>query len=74
MQLRKLNHLLALADQGSFGRAAQAVHLSQPALSRSIESLEEDLGDQQTELAISENDAIAAGREWNLLENLKRRR
>ena len=44
MQLRKLSHLLALADQGSFGRAAEAVHLSQPAFSRSIESLEEDLG------------------------------
>lgn len=43
MQLRQLNHLIALADHGSFGRAAEAVHLSQPALSRSIESLEESL-------------------------------
>lgn len=43
MQLRQLQHLLALAEQGSFGRAAQAVHLSQPALSRSIDNLEEGL-------------------------------
>ena len=43
MQLRQLQHLVALADQGSFGRAAQASHLSQPALSRSIENLEEGL-------------------------------
>lgn len=43
MQLRQLQHLVALADQGSFGRAAQAVHLSQPAFSRSIDSLEEGL-------------------------------
>ncbi len=43
MQLRQLQHLVALADQGSFGRAAQASHLSQPALSRSIDNLEEDL-------------------------------
>ena len=43
MQLRQLQHLVALAEQGSFGRAAQAVHLSQPALSRSIDSLEESL-------------------------------
>ncbi|HEX7865799.1 MAG TPA: LysR family transcriptional regulator [Variovorax sp.] len=43
MQLRQLQHLVALADQGSFGRAAQAVHLSQPAFSRSIENLEEGL-------------------------------
>jgi len=43
MQLRQLQHLVALADQGSFGRAAQACHLSQPALSRSIDNLEEGL-------------------------------
>lgn len=43
MQLRQLQHLVALADQGSFGRAAQAVYLSQPALSRSIDNLEEGL-------------------------------
>ena len=43
MQLRQLQHLVALAEQGSFGRAAQASHLSQPALSRSIDSLEDAL-------------------------------
>jgi DNA-binding transcriptional LysR family regulator len=43
MQLRQLQHLVALAEQGSFGRAAQAVHLSQPALSRSIDTLEDNL-------------------------------
>jgi DNA-binding transcriptional LysR family regulator len=43
MQLRQLQHLVALAEQGSFGRAAQAVHLSQPALSRSIDTLEDRL-------------------------------
>ena len=43
MQLRQLQHLVALAEQGSFGRAAQAVHLSQPALSRSIDTLEDSL-------------------------------
>jgi len=34
---------VALAEQGSFGRAAEAVNLSQPAFSRSIDKLEEDL-------------------------------
>ena len=43
MQLRQLQHLVALAEQGSFGLAAQAVHLSQPALSRSIDTLEDSL-------------------------------
>ena len=61
MQLRKLNHLLALADQGSFGRAAQAVHLSQPALSRSIESLEEDLGATLVNRAYGQVRLTAAG-------------
>lgn len=43
MRLRQLEHLVALAEQGSFGRAAQASHLSQPAFSRSIDSLEDAL-------------------------------
>lgn len=30
---RRLTHLVALAEEGSFARAAERVHLSQPALS-----------------------------------------
>ncbi len=44
LDLRLLSHALALATHGSFARAARAVHLSQPALSRSIQSLEGQLG------------------------------
>ena len=44
MTLVQLRHLLALADSGSFSRAAEAVHLTQPALSRSIQTLEDELG------------------------------
>jgi DNA-binding transcriptional LysR family regulator len=43
MTLVQLRHLIALADQASFSRAAQAVNLSQPALSRSIRALEDEL-------------------------------
>ena len=43
MTLVQLRHLIALADQASFSRAAQAVHLSQPAFSRSIRALEVEL-------------------------------
>jgi len=42
--LRQLRHFVALADYGHFARAAEAVHLSQPALSRSIQALESGLG------------------------------
>jgi len=44
MTLVQLRHLIALAQSGSFSRAAQAVHLTQPALSRSIQALEVELG------------------------------
>ena len=44
MNLRHLEHWLALADTGSFSRAAEKLHITQSALSRSIQSLEEELG------------------------------
>lgn len=42
--LRKLAHLLAVAEAQSLRKACDAVHLSQSALFRSIQSLEDDLG------------------------------
>lgn len=42
--LRQLRHFVALAEHAHFARAAEAVHLSQPALSRSIQALEQQLG------------------------------
>jgi len=44
MNIKHLEHLLALADTGSFSRAADRLFITQSALSRSIQSLEEDLG------------------------------
>ncbi len=44
MTLVQLKHLLALAEKGSFSKSAQAVFLTQPALSRSIRALEDELG------------------------------
>jgi DNA-binding transcriptional LysR family regulator len=43
MNLNHLRHLLALAEHQSFRKAADALCLTQPALSRSIQSLEESL-------------------------------
>ena len=39
-----MRHVLALTEHGSFARAAVALHLSQPALSRSMQSLEQQVG------------------------------
>ncbi|WP_341501312.1 LysR family transcriptional regulator [Gallaecimonas sp. GXIMD4217] len=40
MKIRQLSHLKVLAEIGHFGRAAQALNITQPALSRSIQALE----------------------------------
>lgn len=44
IELRHLRHLSALAEHGNFSRAAEAVHITQPALSRSIQALEAVVG------------------------------
>ena len=41
---RNLQHLLVLIKYAHFGRAAKALKISQPALTKSIQGLESDLG------------------------------
>ena len=46
MTFNELRYLVAIAQEKSFGRAAQRCFVSQPALSVAIQKLEEELGTQ----------------------------
>lgn len=43
MELRQLAHFMAVLERGSLGRAAEALNISEPGLSKSIRKLEDDL-------------------------------
>src|SRR5262245_56751074 len=44
MDLQRLRAFVGIAEAGGFGRAATRLHLSQPALSRQLRGLEDELG------------------------------
>jgi len=44
VNIKHLEHLIGLADTGSFSRAAEKLFITQSALSRSIQNLEDELG------------------------------
>ena len=61
--LRQLRYFAALAEERNFGRAADRVHVSQPALSMQIRELEDSLGLLLVERGPREARLTAAGRE-----------
>ena len=48
LEIRQLRYLVALAEERSMTRAAQRLHMSQPALSQAIRTLEPGFGTQVT--------------------------
>lgn len=70
MNLRHLEHWLVLADTGSFSRAAEKLHITQSALSRSIRALEDDLGGPLVDRVGKKNELTPMGR--SVLERARR--
>jgi DNA-binding transcriptional LysR family regulator len=61
VDLKRLRHLMALADERHFSRAASTVNLSQSAFSRSIQALEDEVGMALVDRESSDVDLTPAG-------------
>jgi DNA-binding transcriptional LysR family regulator len=61
MTLRQLEYLVAVIDEGSFGRAGQRLYVSQPTLSQQVRALEAEIGGPLVERLPRGVRATAAG-------------
>ena len=68
--LRPARYLIAVADHGSFTRAAAELHVSQPAMSQQVKQLEESLGVQLLDRNGAKLKPTDAGRIY--IEHLRR--
>lgn len=64
MELRHLRYFIAVAEEENVSRAAVKLHVSQPALSRQVRDLEDELGFPLLERSAKSVRLTAAGREF----------
>ena len=64
MNLRQLEYFVAIADAGSFTRAAEALTVAQPSLSQQVKALEQELGGLLLERLPKGVRLTSAGREF----------
>jgi DNA-binding transcriptional LysR family regulator len=62
--LRQIEYWVAAVEEGSFGRAARRMHVSQPSLSQQVKVLEAELGGELLERLPGGIRLTAAGREF----------
>ena len=79
MTIEQLEHIARVAQAGSISRAAAELHMSQPALSRSMRRLEDELGCEllhrtKNSSTLTEAGRIAAGYADDLLRTYRRMR
>ena len=66
MEIRDLRSFVTIARLGSFSRAASEAHIAQPALSRQVRRLEDELG---LELLVRHGKGVSpTGEGWRLLD------
>lgn len=62
LDLRLVRYFTAVAEHGSFGRAADALHLAQPSLSRQVQQLERRIGTRLLDRSARGSQLTDAGR------------